>query len=173
MWPPGVRWPGPQNGRICEPFADCAAARRNFPLPTLRCSYLRGKSKNDIFRGGAQRSGPGSSTKRIRSWLRTIHPYSLCRATVYAQRRPPVVDANDLLHSRLIDEEYTRHPFYGTRRMVIFLEKVGHTVNRKRVQRLMRLMGLPGLAPGPNTSRPRPAYSTQYSYSTKCEQGQR
>ncbi|MER2517956.1 MAG: hypothetical protein ABTR92_16460 [Candidatus Accumulibacter phosphatis] len=45
----------------------------------------------------------------------------LCRATVYAQRRPPVVDGSDLVHSRLIDEEYTRHPFYGTRRMVIFL----------------------------------------------------
>jgi putative transposase len=82
----------------------------------------------------------------------------LCRATVYAQRRPPVVDADDLLHSRLIDEEYTRHPFYGTRRMVIFLEQVGHTVNRKRVRRLMRLMGLSGLAPGPNTSRPRPEH---------------
>jgi putative transposase len=82
----------------------------------------------------------------------------VCRATVYAQRRPPVVDANDLVHSRLIDEEYTRHPFYGTRRMVIFLEKAGHTVNRKRVQRLMRLMGLSGMAPGPNTSRPRPEH---------------
>ena len=82
----------------------------------------------------------------------------LCRATVYAQRRPPVVDASDLVHSRLIDEEYTRHPFYGTRRMVIFLEKAGHTVNRKRVRRLMRLMGLSGMAPGPNTSRPRPEH---------------
>ena len=80
----------------------------------------------------------------------------VCRATVYAQRRPPVVDASDLVLSRLIDEEYTRHPFYGTRRMVIFLEKAGHTVNRKRVRRLMRLMGLSGMAPGPNTSRPRP-----------------
>ena len=82
----------------------------------------------------------------------------LCRATVYAQRRPPVIDAGDLLHSRLIDEEYTRHPFYGTRRMVIFLEQLGHTVNRKRVRRLMRLMGLSGMAPGPNTSRPRPEH---------------
>ena len=45
----------------------------------------------------------------------------------------------DLLHSRLIDEEYTRNPFYGARRMVVFLRAVGYTVNRKRVQRLMRL----------------------------------
>ena len=80
------------------------------------------------------------------------------RATVYAQQKPKLVDESDLLHSRLIDEEYTRHPFYGTRRMVVFLMTVGHTVNRKRVQRLMRQMGLAGMAPGPNTSQPRPEH---------------
>ncbi len=69
-----------------------------------------------------------------------------------------MVDASDLVHSRLIDEEYTRHPFYGTRRMVVFLEKAGHAVNRKRVRRLMRLMGLSGMAPAPNTSRRRPEH---------------
>ncbi len=76
------------------------------------------------------------------------------RATVYARQEPKLVDELDLLYSRLIDEEYTRHPFYGTRRMVVFLTTVGHSVNRKRVQRLMREMGLAGMAPGPNTSRP-------------------
>ena len=80
------------------------------------------------------------------------------RATVYAQQKPHPVDELDLLHSRLIDEEYTRHPFYGTRRMVVFLETVGHSVNRKRVQRLMRQMGLAGMAPGRNTSRPHPEH---------------
>ena len=40
--------------------------------------------------------------------------------------------------------------------MVVFLKRAGHTVNRKRVQRLMRQMGLSGMAPGPNTSRPHP-----------------
>ena len=85
------------------------------------------------------------------------------RATVYAQKQPRPVDDRDLLHSRLIDEEYTRHPFYGTRRMVVFLLTVGHTVNRKRVQRLMRQMGLAGMAPGPNTSRPHPEHKV-YPY---------
>ena len=80
------------------------------------------------------------------------------RATVYAQQKPKPVDESDLLHSRLIDEEYTRHPFYGTRRMVAYLITVGHTVNRKRVQRLMREMGLAGMAPGPNTSRSHPEH---------------
>jgi len=66
------------------------------------------------------------------------------RATVYAHQKPKAVDADDLLLSRLIDEEYTRHPFYGTRRMVVIVSKaVGYRVNRKRVQRLMRQMGLP------------------------------
>jgi putative transposase len=73
------------------------------------------------------------------------------------------VDATDLLISRLIDEEYTRHPFYGSRRMVVFLGKEGHLVNRKRVQRLMREMGLVGMAPGPNTSRKHPEHKV-YPY---------
>ena len=54
---------------------------------------------------------------------------------------------------RLIDEQYTRTPFYGSRRMTVFLRTEGQVVNRKRVQRLMRLMGLEGVAPGPHTSR--------------------
>ena len=80
------------------------------------------------------------------------------RATVYARRHPKPMDEMDLLHSGLIDAEYTRHPFYGSRKMVVFLGKAGHCVNRKRVQRLMRLMGLAGMAPGPNTSRAHPMH---------------
>lgn len=56
---------------------------------------------------------------------------------------------------KLIDGEYTRRPFYGSRKVVVFLEKQGHEVNRKRVQRLMRVMGIHGICPGPNTSRRR------------------
>jgi putative transposase len=85
------------------------------------------------------------------------------RATVYAQQDPKPVDESDLLHSHLIDEEFTRHPFYGSRRMVVFLKTVGHTVNRKRVQRLMRQMGLAGMAPGPNTRRSHPEHKV-YPY---------
>jgi putative transposase len=55
-----------------------------------------------------------------------------------------------------IDAEYTRHPFYGSRKMVVYLRGKGHLVNRKRVQRLMGILGLAGMAPGPNTSRPHP-----------------
>jgi putative transposase len=87
----------------------------------------------------------------------------VCRATVYAQQKPRVVDEDDLLLSALIDEEYTRRPFYGSRKMVVFLKTLGHPVNRKRVQRLMRQMGLAGMAPGPNTSRPHPLHKV-YPY---------
>jgi len=56
---------------------------------------------------------------------------------------------------RLIDEEYMRHPFYGSRKIRIYLKRQGYNVNRKRVQRLMRRMGIQSLAPKPNTSSPR------------------
>lgn len=85
------------------------------------------------------------------------------RATIYAHQKQQPSDESDLLFSRLIDEEYTRHPFYGTRRMVVFLKTAGHIVNRKRVQRLMRQMGLAGMAPGPDTSRAHPAHKV-YPY---------
>jgi putative transposase len=57
---------------------------------------------------------------------------------------------------RLLDEEYTRRPFYGSRKMVVFLKTQGHLINRKRVQRLMRQLGLAGMAPGPKTSQAHP-----------------
>ena len=88
---------------------------------------------------------------------------AVSRATVYAHQKPKPVDPLDLFHSRLIDEEYTRHPFYGSRKMVVFLKTEGHIVNRKRVQRLMQIMGLVAIAPGPNTSRPHPEHKV-YPY---------
>jgi len=88
----------------------------------------------------------------------------VARSTIYAQhRRTPREDATDLLICGLIDEIYTRRPFYGTRRMVIQLHNRGHEVNRKRVQRLMRGMGLIAIAPGPHTSRPSPEHKV-YPY---------
>jgi putative transposase len=80
----------------------------------------------------------------------------VARSTFYDHQSELAMKSGDILLSHLIDEEYTRRPFYGSRRMVYFLNKLGHTVNRKRVQRLMREMGLSGMSPGPNTSRPHP-----------------
>jgi len=55
---------------------------------------------------------------------------------------------------RLIDEEYTRHPFKGSRKMKPYLRGLGHTVNRKRIQRLMREMGIAAIYPKPYLSCP-------------------
>ena len=59
---------------------------------------------------------------------------------------------------RLIDEQYTKQPFFGSRMMASWLRRQGHLVNRKRVSRLMQKMGLQGVGPGPNTSRPHPEH---------------
>ena len=89
----------------------------------------------------------------------------VARATLYARAsahdRPE--NAEDLSLLRLIDEQYTRRPFYGSRRMVVYLGEQGWLVNRKRVQRLMRVLGLVGMAPGPNTSRRHPQHKV-YPY---------
>jgi putative transposase len=62
--------------------------------------------------------------------------------------------AENLKLMRWIDEEYTRHPFFGSRRMAAWLCGQGHKVNRKRVSRLMEAMGIEALYPKPKLSQP-------------------
>ena len=52
-----------------------------------------------------------------------------------------------------IDEIYTAHPFYGSRKLTVLLAPEFGSINRKRVQRSMREMGIAGIAPGPNLSK--------------------
>lgn len=89
------------------------------------------------------------------------------RSTVYRRletaAREECLDEEDGRLRALIDEEYTGRPFYGSRRMAVFLRGRGHRVNRKRVQRLMREMGLAGMAPGPATSKTHPRHKV-YPY---------
>jgi len=59
----------------------------------------------------------------------------------------------DLHLMRLIDEQYTKTPFYGSRRMTAYLKRLGYSVNRKRVQRLMRIMGIHAIYPKPRLSK--------------------
>jgi putative transposase len=65
---------------------------------------------------------------------------------------PATESEENLRLMRLIDEQYLKTPFYGTRRMTASLQRVGEAVNRKRVQRLMALMGLEALFPKPRTT---------------------
>jgi putative transposase len=67
---------------------------------------------------------------------------------------------------RLIDQEYTAHPFYGSRRMTAWLCMRGHAVNRKRVQRLMQVMGIEAIYPKRNLSRSDPRHK-KYPYLLK------
>lgn len=78
------------------------------------------------------------------------------RATVYY--RPKKARPLDLEQMRLIDEQYLKTPNYGSRSMRTFLRRLGYKISRKRVQRLMRKMGLRAIYPKPKTSKPHPEH---------------
>ena len=78
----------------------------------------------------------------------------LARSGVYRQKSAP--DPDDLAVMKRIDELYLALPFYGSRKMVAALRAEGRQINRKRVRRLMRLMGLEALVPKPGTSKASP-----------------
>ena len=80
----------------------------------------------------------------------------LSRSGVY--RPEPVIGADDLALMRRIDELHLELPFYGSRRMMFELNREGRGVNRKRVQRLMRVMGIEALVPRPGTSKAAPGH---------------
>ena len=78
----------------------------------------------------------------------------LSRSSWYAEPSEGASETpENLALMRLLDEEYTRHPFYGSRKRTLWLNEQGYSVNRKRVQRLMRMLGIQGIAPGPTTSQ--------------------
>lgn len=87
---------------------------------------------------------PGLSVRRQCGLL------GLSRSSLYYE--PGGETAEDLRLMRLIDEQYTACPFYGSRRMTAWLAEHGEEVNRKRVQRLMRRMGLEAIYPRPRLS---------------------
>jgi putative transposase len=74
----------------------------------------------------------------------------LSRSSLYYE--PARETGEDLRLMRKIDEQYTACPFYGSRRMTAWLTNQGEEVNRKRVQRLMRVMGLEAVYPKPRLS---------------------
>ena len=78
----------------------------------------------------------------------------LSRASLYYRPIPPSPEEVAIKHR--IDEIYTRWPFYGSRRITVVLNQEEIAVSRLTVQRYMREMGISGIAPGPNTSKPAP-----------------
>jgi putative transposase len=85
----------------------------------------------------------------------------VARSTLYYRAAP--VSADDLRLMRCLDEQYLSTPFYGSRRMVAVLRRDGEVVNRKRVRRLMRLMGIEAIYQKPNISRRYPEHKV-YPY---------
>lgn len=80
----------------------------------------------------------------------------ISRGSVYY--RPKGESSENLILMRQVDEQYLKTPWYGSRQMTRTLRREGYLVGRKRIRRLMRLMGLRALAPGPNTSRKHPGH---------------
>ena len=85
----------------------------------------------------------------------------LNRSSLYYVHNP--VDKDDLEMMNLIDAQFQETPFYGSRRMAAHLTQAGHVINRKRVRRLMAIMGLVAIYPRPNTSKPHPEHKV-YPY---------
>lgn len=81
---------------------------------------------------------------------------ALSRSGVYRPKYGAAAD--DLALMRRIDVLHIELPFYGSRRIMFELNKKGRAVNRKRVQRLMRLMGIVALVPRPGTSKSAPRH---------------
>jgi putative transposase len=80
----------------------------------------------------------------------------LSRSSLYYQPVPPSPEEVALKHR--IDEIYTAHPYYGSRRIAVVLRQDGQVINRKAVQRHMQEMGIAGVAPGPRASRQHPTH---------------
>ncbi|WP_458775617.1 IS3 family transposase [Desulforhopalus sp. 52FAK] len=100
-----------------------------------------------------------------RNWVEVSPEYSIrrqcrlagvSRSSVYYN--PAAETDENLKLMRLIDEQYLRHPEFGYPRMTDWLRDKGYQVNHKRVARLMRLMGLQAITPGPHTSKPAPGH---------------
>ena len=90
------------------------------------------------------------------SIVRQCRLLDISRSGVYYQ--PKGISEDDLVHMKLIDRQYLLTPFFGARKIAACLKSQGHLVNRKRVRRLMCLMGLKAIYRRPKTSKPAPGH---------------
>ena len=90
------------------------------------------------------------------SLRRQCQLFGISRSSAYYKPQP--VKAEDLEIMRIIDEQYLKTPTYGSRTMRNHLRRLGYKINRKRVQRLMRKMGIEAIYPRPKTSKAHPEH---------------
>jgi putative transposase len=94
----------------------------------------------DLIRGRAERRAMVERVNPVLPVSQRCRLLAVSRSAVY--RKPAEVSAEDLAIMPLIDRQYLARPYHGSRRMAAWLAIQGHIVNRKRIQRLMRLLGL-------------------------------
>jgi len=100
-------------------------------------------------------------TEKKLSLSRQCRMLNISRSSRYYKSRR--IKQDNLKLMRLIDEQYLKAPSWGSRSIRNYLRRRGYKVNRKRVQRLMRIMGLEAIYPKPKTSRPHPGHKV-YPY---------
>jgi len=103
-----------------------------------------------------QRQGMIDRNHRELSLVRQCSLVRISRSSVYYQPTP--TRAEDLELMSLLDRQYLKTPFYGSRKMKAWLQGQAHPVGRNKVRRLMRLMGLEAIYRRPNTSKPMPGH---------------
>ena len=108
-----------------------------------------------------QRQGMIDREHRKVSLARQCTLLDISRAWLYYQ--PTTPSAEDLELMALMDRQYLKTPFYGSRKMQAWLQGLGHPAGRNKVRRLMRLMGLEAIYRRPNTSKPAKGHKT-YPY---------
>src|SRR4029453_5213096 len=112
--------------------------------------------------GGGAKKETGWGVEQKRQWIepsnvnisiaRQCELLGLNRSSLYYQAKGH--SQQNLLLMRLIDEQYTKRPFFGSPKITDWLRKQGHQVNHKRVERLMREMGLQAICPKRRLSQP-------------------
>ncbi len=145
--------------------SSAAKVRESAPLDNCRrrpSELAFASQRSPISRvrqpGARRRSSPWSRRRADTSLSvrRQCALLGVARSGVYRARKP--ANDNDAALMRRIDELFTAWPFFPSRRMTAMLRAEGVNVNRKRVQRLMRLMGIAALGPKPRTSKPAPGH---------------
>src|SRR5262245_61085951 len=116
------------------------------PQPTPRRPSCSSRSVGSRWSWSGSKKRSDRSPERLRPLIEAGHAelsmrrqcalLGLCRSSLYYQRAAE--SADNLRLMRLLDQEYTAHPFLGSRRLTAWLIEQGETVNRKRVQRLLR-----------------------------------
>src|SRR5688572_1748229 len=123
-------------------------------LASRRCRSIFWHARSANEPGG--KAGDDRSVHKHLSVVQQCGLLGLGRSSFYYQ--PVQVNAVDLVLMAAIDRQFLETPYYGSRRMVAVLRRAGYVVNRKRVRRLMRQMGLHVIWQKPNTSKPNPEH---------------